>query len=125
MIDGERFRSLLEDERAQTAGLVLRLRADIASAEASRRGERVDEQDPEGAATIFEISKETSLLNLQLDHLEEIHAALDRINDGSYGTCLECGQLIPEARLEARPWTGYCIDHATRHRPPGRIRPVA
>ena len=125
MIDAVRFRSLLEYERARAAGLVSGLRADIASAGESRRGLRVDEQDPEGAETIFEISKETSLLDLQLEHLEEIDAALDRINDGSYGTCLECGQPIPEGRLEARPWTGYCIDHATRHRPPGRIRPVA
>ena len=125
MIDADRFRSLLEDERAQAAGLVSSLRADIASAEASRRGVRVDEQDPEGAATIFEISKEASLLDLQLDHLEEIDAALVRIQDGTYGSCLECGNPIPEGRLEARPWTGYCIDHATRHRPPGQIRPVA
>ena len=126
MIDRERFRSLLEDERAQAAALVSSLRSDIASAEASRRGLRVDEQDPEGASTIFEISKETSLLDLQLDHLDEIDAALDRIDEGSYGTCLECGQPIPEGRLEARPWTGYCIDHAVRHRPPPtRTRPVA
>ena len=53
MIDRERFRSLLEDERAQAAALVSSLRSDIASAEASRRGLRVDEQDPVGASTIF------------------------------------------------------------------------
>jgi len=77
----------------------------------------LDEPDPEGASTIFEISKESSLLALQEDRLEEIDTALARLDDGTYGTCLECGRPIAEGRLEARPWMAYCIDHATAHQP--------
>ena len=117
MTGAERFRSRLEDERIKSRGLAAGLRAEIASAAGSRPAVYFDEQDPEGAATIFEISTETALLDQQVDLLEEIDAALARIDDGTYGTCLECGAPIAEARLEARPWTGYCIDHATRHRP--------
>ena len=42
--------------------------------------------------------------------LTEIDEALDRIEDGSYGTCLNCDEAIPKARLKAVPWARYCID---------------
>jgi len=35
--------------------------------------------------------------------------ALGRLNDGSYGKCLMCGDEISRKRLEAVPWTPYCI----------------
>lgn len=39
-----------------------------------------------------------------------IRAALGRIAEGSYGECLNCGNTIGMKRLEALPWTPYCID---------------
>jgi RNA polymerase-binding protein DksA len=42
--------------------------------------------------------------------LGQIDAALVRIEDGTYGTCTNCGKPIPEDRLEARPWASLCID---------------
>ncbi len=42
--------------------------------------------------------------------LSLIRAALDRISDGSYGECLNCGKTIGVKRLEALPWTPYCIE---------------
>lgn len=44
--------------------------------------------------------------------LREIDRALARIEDGSYGECLECGEPIAAARLEANPTVRYCIDCA-------------
>jgi len=41
--------------------------------------------------------------------LEEIAAALERIDDRSYGNCEECGKPIPETRLEALPTADTCI----------------
>jgi DnaK suppressor protein len=41
--------------------------------------------------------------------LELIDAALARIQDGTFGECLHCGQEIGEKRLTAIPWTRYCI----------------
>jgi RNA polymerase-binding transcription factor DksA len=38
----------------------------------------------------------------------EIDAALDRIDAGSYGRCVECGNHIPAARLKAAPWAKFC-----------------
>lgn len=42
-------------------------------------------------------------------HLSLIRLALERLNDGSYGECLMCGDTIGAKRLEAVPWTPYCI----------------
>ena len=41
--------------------------------------------------------------------LAEIDAALGRIEDGTYGTCVNCGAQIPPERLEAMPWATLCI----------------
>ena len=42
--------------------------------------------------------------------IAEIDAALKRIEDGTYGTCTNCGREIPRERLEANPWASLCID---------------
>ena len=41
--------------------------------------------------------------------LESIDSALDRIESGKYGKCVNCGQEIQEKRLEAVPWARHCI----------------
>ncbi len=41
--------------------------------------------------------------------LSLVRAALDRLADGSFGECLQCGKTIGAKRLEALPWTPYCI----------------
>lgn len=41
--------------------------------------------------------------------LESIDAALERIEDGQYGKCVNCGQPIQEKRLEAVPWARLCL----------------
>ena len=41
--------------------------------------------------------------------LREIGAARERMDAGSYGSCVDCGTDIPLARLEAQPWAARCI----------------
>ncbi len=43
--------------------------------------------------------------------LSEVRAALKRIDDGSYGSCVVDGEPIPEKRLEAIPWAARCVKH--------------
>ena len=47
--------------------------------------------------------------------IEKINAALDRIEDGTYGYCLETGEPIGVLRLEARPTATLCIEAQERH----------
>jgi DnaK suppressor protein len=46
--------------------------------------------------------------------LQQVRDALRRIADGSFGTCIVDGGPIEEERLEALPWTPYCLKHAAR-----------
>ena len=41
--------------------------------------------------------------------LRLIEEALDRIDDGSYGECINCGEEILPKRLDAIPWTPHCL----------------
>lgn len=121
MVDFERFRILLEEERDRKLALLPALRADISSANAARQDSNVDdEHDPEGATIAFELSQASALLNQSSAGLGEVEAALDRISNGTYGVCAVCGGPIAEGRLEARPWTPYCIEHAGAGRQGGR-----
>ena len=43
------------------------------------------------------------------DTIEQIDAALARIDAGTYGACTKCGTTIPEERLEIRPFSATCV----------------
>jgi RNA polymerase-binding transcription factor DksA len=42
--------------------------------------------------------------------VRRIEAALSRIKKNSFGLCIGCGDSINSRRLEALPWTQYCLD---------------
>lgn len=58
----------------------------------------------------MERSKDMGLLAQADDVLSACNHALERIAAGTYGTCERCGRSIPEARLEAIPYTTMCVD---------------
>jgi DnaK suppressor protein len=47
--------------------------------------------------------------NSERQLLQMVQGALQRIRDGLFGQCISCGQEINPKRLEAVPWTRYCI----------------
>ena len=54
--------------------------------------------------------------------LLDIDAALDRVKNGIYGACEDCGEPIDPARLKARPWASRCLkcQHKAEMTAPGR-----
>ena len=62
----------------------------------------------------FEQEFTLNLLQNEEQLLEEIAAALDRINQGKFGLCEECQTGIPKARLQAVPYARYCVDCARK-----------
>jgi DnaK suppressor protein len=50
------------------------------------------------------------ILTLYYETLRDIREALDKLEKGMYGYCEECGEEISGKRLEAMPFTRYCID---------------
>lgn len=81
--------------------------------------ERVSSGDPfgsdpgpggEGTET-FDREQDLSLLKRLENEMDEVQAALDRLEDGTYGRCEACGRSIDDDRLGALPATRYCVDH--------------
>lgn len=62
----------------------------------------------------FEQEFTLSLMQTEEGTLGAIEAALERIEDGVYGSCEECGGIIKKSRLNAIPFTSLCIDCATK-----------
>ena len=82
----------------------------------------VDNHPADAGTELFERSRDLVLDHTEEQKLAEIEAALGRIADGTYGICEISGDPIPYDRLEAIPWTRYCVEHAPQH--PSSDRPV-
>ncbi len=72
-------------------------------------------QDFEETAVDFqEMQQEQSIDVNERALLTEVENALKRIENGTYGKCVVCGQPIPEKRLEAIPWAARCVKDQER-----------
>jgi len=61
----------------------------------------------------YEIENTLGLMDSERKLISEIDAALERIEDETYGICEGSGKPIPKTRLEAIPWARYCVEYAT------------
>ena len=68
-------------------------------------GKRIGEGTSMAVDRLAAVSTQEHLLAT----LDEVRRARRRIADGTYGTCEVCGEPIPAARLEARPWANRCV----------------
>ncbi|HWJ98312.1 MAG TPA: TraR/DksA C4-type zinc finger protein [Acidimicrobiales bacterium] len=71
-----------------------------------------DENFADSAQVAAEHVENRTLAAQLQDQLDDVAAALARLDDGRYGTCEVCEQPVTAARLEAMPSTRFCIDHA-------------
>jgi RNA polymerase-binding transcription factor DksA len=62
----------------------------------------------------FEQEFTLSLLQNEEQLLQEISAALERLDQGTFGRCEECHGDIPKARLQAVPYTRHCVECARK-----------
>ena len=62
------------------------------------------------AASAYSKELNFSLSDAERNLLMLIEEAFNRMKDGNYGTCTNCGAEIGEKRLQAVPWTPFCID---------------
>jgi RNA polymerase-binding transcription factor DksA len=106
----DRFQGLLVADRASATDLIESLKGTLDPFKVSHRGVMaVDERDPEGPSIAVQRSEATLMLGEARRHLDEINAAMARLEDGSYGLCASCGRNIPLARLRARPQATHCV----------------
>ena len=63
----------------------------------------------DAGANLTEADRNAASVQATQAHRAEVMAALSRIDDGSYGQCVDCGKPVPDARLDARPATPRCV----------------
>lgn len=67
-------------------------------------------QDPADAgANLSETDRSQAVLAVARRQRSDVLAALHRIDLGTYGTCVDCGGMVPEGRLEAKPEAARCV----------------
>ena len=113
----EDFKKILEDEKVKLErGLSLIARKnpdkpDDWQVKAPQMNPMTSDQSE--LADMFEELESQAGLEYQLEErLKKVNAALKRIEDGTYGTCIDCGNPIEEKRLRANPIARGCIKHA-------------
>lgn len=92
--------------------IAAQLRTMEAISESVRGSNADDEHDPEGATLAWERQQAAALAAEAEADRVRLLAALDRVAAGTYGVCEVCGRAIPGGRLEARPATTRCVEHA-------------
>jgi DnaK suppressor protein len=106
-----RQRELLLAERSNYTRQAeeLRAQAEALALEHEPGDVQFDEEGGEGGTVNVDREMDLHLSAQALAAIEEIDTALARISAGSYGFCESCGNLIPEARLEALPHARLCV----------------
>jgi DnaK suppressor protein len=111
-IDTEHFRELLLEERKRVAAAIQNIHDDHQGSMSDETGEDAvyDNHLADTATETYDRELDYTLEENSEHVLADIDAALKRIDDGTYGTCTNCGKQIPVERLEARPYATLCID---------------
>ena len=111
VIDTDRFRTMLQEERGRVVAAIDNLHNEHPGSISDETGEDAvyDNHLADTATETYDRELDYSLEENSEHVLAEIDAALQRIDSGTYGQCTNCGNEIPEERLEARPYATLCI----------------
>jgi DnaK suppressor protein len=110
-LDLDRFRRELEDERERLRGALEAVNhTSSLTAETGDLSTGPGDHIADNATETFMRELDEGLEDNAEHLIEEIEAALRRIEDGTYGTCVVCAKPIGEERLEAVPYATLCID---------------
>lgn len=108
-----RARLLGERERLDETRQAVLSGGDVQEGEAASLGElsTVDQHPAEMGTETFTVERDQSVLEQVASELDDVEAALRRLDEGTYGRCEICSRPIGDARLEAVPATRFCLEH--------------
>jgi RNA polymerase-binding protein DksA len=108
----EKLRRRLEDKRTQ-------IESDVSYMADEMRALGIDQDDENGSlgnhiaddgSNVSEAERIVTVTDDLQGILAQVNAALERMNEGTYGICQRCGRKIAAERLEAFPYVTYCIE---------------
>jgi RNA polymerase-binding protein DksA len=110
--DLKRYRQLLTDRRAELLADMESLQRESRSSQESSNLSSMPVHMADIGSDNYEQERTLGLIETDRKMLKEIEEAIQRIDAGTYGVCLETGQPIGKARLDAKPWAKFTIEVA-------------
>ena len=99
------IREKLEQQKIELSERISKIKADV--------GSGLEADSSEQAAQLENMEVLNALVAEGQQELEQVNAALQRVDEGSYGLCASCGEPINPERLDARPYALECIKCAS------------
>jgi DnaK suppressor protein len=105
----ERLRRLLIQKRED---IIKEAREEIKKFQSGEKKQLVETVMDDGDLSVVDLAEDISLrqLSMHRETLIKIDTALRKLQEGTYGTCEECGDEISEKRLNIMPFAIYCVD---------------
>jgi RNA polymerase-binding transcription factor len=105
----------VQEYRQRLIDLEARLSTRVEHVRQQAREQAVDSPRDAGDDSVADEGESEDFTQAELDStvLQQVRDALQRIADGSFGRCVVDGEPIEPHRLEAVPWTPYCLKHQT------------
>lgn len=110
-IDLQQIKKSLQEQQTQLRKHLAGLTEAHPTPESAEQARQGPYDMADAAVDLQEMDQERSILLNEQALLAEVEEALKRIDEGTYGHCIVGGELIPEKRLEAIPWTSRCVKH--------------
>jgi RNA polymerase-binding transcription factor DksA len=111
-VDTQQVRSRLEalmSDLDRSAQVLARAR------EAGGETDELVQHPADYASNVEEVDRETASIEVIAAQRERVHRALERLAAGEYGQCVDCGNALPDERLEAKPDAERCVGCQQRH----------
>jgi len=108
----EQINELRERLRQRHAEIREQIRAELLETDEQNYSELAGKVHDEAEESVADLLVDVSLkrIDLQVAEIRDIEEALQRIPEGSYGICEECGEAISFQRLQVRPSAHRCIE---------------
>jgi DnaK suppressor protein len=103
----------VQEYKRRLLALETRLSTRTARERDQARGQVIDTAADTGDAGVADEGESEDFTEAELDAtaLQQVRDALQRIDDGTFGRCVVDGGPIEPTRLEAVPWTPFCLKH--------------
>lgn len=124
MLSTVQLHTLKEALQTEKQRIETHLNQDTAQTFADQTDSEVSNHPADHATELTDQTMELAIDNEREEELHAIQEALRRIEKGTYGTCVICGNEIPFERLEALPSADTCIEHAQQLASEQQARPV-
>ncbi|RLB07637.1 MAG: hypothetical protein DRG50_02220 [Deltaproteobacteria bacterium] len=119
-----------KDRSEELRKILVELREEILSKIAQEMGTKLDEDPRMSTISTLDIGDlsqldldediDYTLLNMYIERLRNVEDALDRLEEGTYGYCEDCGRAIKLERLKVLPFAKYCVQCQERREKTGQ-----